>query len=174
MYDKTMFLSQATVDKNTDIATMMFQLNKKLDNVVNYMLVDLVMDSLSEALHLQYSHKTPILADHFSDYCSLYGYKINYNTVQAEIKQYSSLMESIVDVLDYIVDIDNAFSEGINLGMREQNYDYVKFLFDELIGTRKLKKQFILLHDKVEKALEAGNTLQDIDFNYDKFFIPYE
>ena len=57
------------------------------------------------------------------------------------------------------------------MGKSEENEDYVKFINTEIEKIRFYKKQFILFHDKIQKSLECGNTIQDIDFYSSDYII---
>lgn len=180
MYDKKMLLSQRLANKNSDLMNIFFRLNKKLDNFVNYIEVDLNMGKLSSLLHkgnsdsAGYAHYAPLFADLFSDYNSSFSYRSTYDTIQGETKQYSGIMEGIEDVLDLIIDIDNALSDAKKMGKEEDNDDYIKFISNRIKDFRQYKVEFILLNDKVGMSLMDGNTVQDIDYRADDFFIPLE
>jgi len=153
---------------------MYFTLNKKLDNFVNYLLVDLNMDNLSEHLHKMYAHGAAGHADSFSDYNALYSYKSTYNTINGETTQFANIIDGIENILDCLIDIDNGLTDAIKVGEEEDNKDYVKFINDEFIYLRKFKAQFILLNDKIGKAIRVGNTIMDVENNYEKYLIPLE
>ena len=166
-----MLLSQTLADKNSQVMTMYFQLNKKLDNFVNFILVDYSMEKLSEALHKNYAHRAPITADNFSDYNAAYSYRATYGAVEEETVTYGGFLEGVADVLSYLIDIDNALAEARELGVRENNIDYVVFIDEQFKELGAYKKEFVLLYDKAEKYLALGNTLQDIDARYEDFLI---
>ena len=166
-----MFISQTLAEKNSQIMTMYFQLNKKLDNFVNYILVDFSMEKLSEALHKEYAHKAPITADNFSDYNAAFSYRASYGAVEEETQTYAGFLDGVSDVLSYLIDIDNALAEARELGVRENNIDYVVFIDSQFKELGIYKKEFILLYDKAEQYLKLGNTLQDMDARYEDFLI---
>lgn len=170
MYDKKIFLSQKIADKNSELMNLYFKLNKRLDNFVNYIDVELNMNKMSEALHLKYAHYAPIVADHFSDYNSMYSYRSVYSTILSETEDYGSFLEGVEHILELLEDIDIAISSAKQIGTEEENDDYVRFIKDEILELRKFKKQFILIYDKASTALQIGNTLQDID-NYSENYI---
>lgn len=164
MFDKNIFINQEIADKNSEIMDMYFTLNKKLDNLMDYMDIILVMPKMADLVHHKIAHIAPLDADRFRDYNALYGFRTKYNTIDGQYIEFDNLLQGVDSILDYIVDIDNAISEAKQLAEKEDNYDYKKFLNEETVHLRSYIKQFILLHDKVEQYIKVGNTEQDLDF----------
>lgn len=152
---------------------MYFTLNKKLDNLMDYLDIELVMNKLSAEIH-KIAHVAPLDADRFRDYNALYSFRTKYNTIQGQYKDYTNPAEGMGDILSYLADMTNALYDAKAMGKEEENDDYVKFISEEIQKIRSYKKQFILLHDKIQKSLEEGNTVQDIDFNANDFIIGVE
>lgn len=171
MYDKTLFLSKRIAEKNDEIMNLYFQLNKKLDNFVNYIEVDLNMNKMSKELHTKYAHLAPIIADDFSDYNASFSYRSKYSMINGETKEYTDFFDGIDDILNLLTEIDIAFTDAKSIAKEEENDDYKKFISDEVVKLRTFKQQFILISDKATYAVEAGNTLQDIDHNYKDYII---
>ena len=173
MFDKNIFLSQALADKNSELMDAYFTLNKKLDNLMDYLDIELVMSKLSASVH-KIAHKAPLDADRFRDYNALYSYRTKYSTIQGQYKDYENPVEGMADILSYIADMTNMLYDAKSMGKSEENEDYIKFINEEIQKIRYYKKQFILFHDKIQKSLECGNTVQDIDFYSDDYIIEVE
>lgn len=173
MFDNNIFLSQRLADKNSEIMDAYFTLNKKLDNLMDYLDVEQSMNKLSTSIHI-IAHKAPLDADRFRDYNALYSFRTKYGTIQGQYKNYINPLEGITDILSYLVEMTNMLYNAKYMGQTEENYDYVKFINTEIEKIRYYKKQFILFHDKIQKSLESGNTLQDIDFYSNDYIIEDE
>ena len=173
MFDKNIFLSQRLADKNSELMDAYFTLNKKLDNLMDYLDIELVMSKLSASIHL-IAHQAPLDADRFRDYNALYSYRTKYGTIQGQFKDYANPVEGIADILSYLADMTNMLYDAKSMGKSEENEDYVKFINTEIEKIRSYKKQFILFHDKIQKSLECGNTVQDIDFYSSDYIIEVE
>lgn len=170
MFDKNIFFSQELADKNSEIMNMYFTLNKKLDNLMDFLDIEFVMSKLSAHIH-KIAHIAPLDADRFRDYNALYSYRTKYTTIQGQYQNFSNILEGIVEILNYLADMTNTLYDAKLMGRKEENEDYVKFISQEIQHIRYYKKQFILIHDKIQKSLEVGNTIQDIDFRSDDFII---
>ena len=170
MFNKTVFLSERIAIKNSEIMNAYFSLNKELDNLMDYVDIELVMPNFSNHLHL-IAHKAPIDADRFRDYNALYSFRTHYDTIQGEFKDFSDIREGIEYILSFLLDMDNMFAEAKAIAEQEENYDYSRFINGEIIKIREYKKQFILLYDKLEQYAKEGNSLQDFDARCDSFFI---
>lgn len=170
-FNTGLLFSPALASKNNELMNLYFRLNKRLDAFVNYLLVDLNMDNLSEYLHTNYAHGAAGHADSFSDYNAIYSFRSIYNTIPGESGSYENIMDGINDVCDLLVDIDNQLAEAIKLGKEEENMNYINFIYGEYNYLTKFEKQFIMLHDKVSKALACGNSVVDIENNYEKYVL---
>ena len=159
---KEMFISKKIADTNSYIMDMYFTLNKKLDNFMDYLDIELVMNKLSEKIH-KIAHISPLDADRFRDFNALYGFRTIYGTIEGQYEDFGNILEGVYKITMYILDIDNALSDAMELANIEKNDDYRKFISDEIEKLREYKKQFILLYDKIEKSIDVGNTLKDID-----------
>lgn len=169
MFNKEMFISGKIADKNSEIMNAYFTLNKKLDNLMDYVDINCIMPLFSQGLH-KIAHRAPIDADRFRDYNALYSFRTKYTSIEGQYKDFSNPLEGIDDILDYLCDMDNMLAEAKLIAKTEENYDYERFLNKEIVHLRDYKKQFVLLHDKLEQYLKEGNTLQDYDFRADKYF----
>lgn len=168
MYNKSMFISQNIIDMNNLLMDMYFTFNKKMDNFMDYVDINLVMNNLSGALH-KIAHMYPLDADRFRDYNAMYSFRSIYGTIEGQYKNFDNILTGLSEVLEYILDIDNSLTQAKKIGKEEDNPDYCKFISDEVKQLRKYKKQFIFMYDKIQACLTVGNTLQDIDFNYKDF-----
>ena len=173
MYVKEMFFSQRLADKNSQIMDKYFTLNKKLDNFMDYLDIELVMNKFSERVHLL-AHQAPLDADRFRDYNALYSFRTHYNAIEGQYKNFNSILEGISEILDYLADITNDLYDAKNLGEEEDNQDYVQFIWDEIKNVRGYKKVFTLMFDKVEKSLSVGKTIQDIDYHAEDYILEYK
>lgn len=173
MFDKNIFLSQILADKNSELMDAYFTLNKKLDNLMDYLDIELTMSKLSASVH-KIAHKAPLDADRFRDYNALYSYRTKYGSIQGQYKDYSNPVEGMADIINYLADMTNMLYDAKTMGRAEENEDYVKFISTEIEQIRAYKKQFILFHDKIQKSLECGNTIQDIDFYSDDYILEVE
>ena len=169
MFDKGVFISERIADKNSEIMDCYFTLNKKLDNLMDYVDIVCVMPLFSTGLH-KIAHKAPIDADRFRDYNALYSYRTKYRTIEGQYKDFANPLEGIDSILEYLSDMDNIFDEAKNLAKAEENHDYSKFINEEIRAFREYKKQFILLHDKIERYMVEGNSMQDFDFRCEPYF----
>lgn len=170
MFDEDIFLNKTIADKNSEIMNMYFTLNKKLDNLMDYVDIVLIMPNFSEGLHL-IAHKAPLDADRFRDYNALYSFRTKYTEIGSQYKDFSSALGGIDDILDYLSDMDNALAEAKGLAKSQDNYDYSRFIDKEITQLRFYKKQFILLHDKIKQYIVENNTMQDFDYRCRSYFI---
>ena len=69
-----------------------FTLNKKLDNLMDYLDIELTMSKLSASVH-KIAHKVPLDADRFRDYNALYSYRTKYLTIQGQYKDYENKLK---------------------------------------------------------------------------------
>ena len=150
-----------------------FTLNKKLDNLMDYLDIELVMSKLSASIHL-IAHQAPLDADRFRDYNALYSYRTKYGTIQGQYKDYTNPVEGIADILSYLADMTNMLYDAKSMGKSEENDDYVTFMYTEIEQIRTYKKQFIVFHDRLQTAVECGNTIQDIDYYSNDYIIGVE
>lgn len=164
-----MFISEAISEKNSEIMNMYFTLNKKLDNLMDFVDIEWVMPNFSNGLH-KIAHEAPLDADRFRDYNALYSFRTKYNTIEGQFKDFKDPLDGINDILDYIGDIDNSLASAKEIAVREENYDYGKFIDEEYALLRRYKKQFITLNDKLGKYIAEGNTYQDYDYRSEAYF----
>jgi ferritin len=69
----------------------------------------------------------------------------------------------------YASKIQQEIANGINLAMQEGDIDTCEFLRNQIATVREYKDQFVLLYDKCEASIKAGNTWQDIDNRWEDF-----
>lgn len=170
MFDKNIFINEKIADKNSEIMNAYFTLNKKLDNLMDYVGIVFNMHKFSQELH-KVAHKAPIDADRFRDYNALYSFRTKYNTIVGQYTEFANPLEGIDSILEFLADMDNMFAEAKNIAKAEENYDYNKFLSTEIKNFRPYKEQFIILHDQIKSYIANGNTYQDFDFRCEPYFV---
>lgn len=169
MFDKNIFINDKIADKNSEIMNAYFTLNKKLDNLMDFVGIVYNMSKFSKELH-KVAHKAPLDADRFRDYNALYSFRTKYNTITGQYIEFSNPLEGVDSILEFLVDMDNMFAEAKAIAKAEENYDYNKFLSTEIKNFRPYKEQFITLHDQLESYIANGNTYQDFDFRCESYF----
>jgi len=169
MIDKNLLLSETLSKKLSEIMNMYFQLNRILDAGMDFLDVDMNMNKISNYIHLNFAHKAPIDADAFRDRNADNSYRTYYGNIESSDGNYTTPLAFFEYALEYILKIIDAISDGIDFAKSENDEETKQFLMNQFPNIGIYKKQFVLLCDKCEKAIQEGNTWQDIDNRWEDF-----
>lgn len=163
-------LSQSLSNKISEIAQLYFNYNRMLDAGMDYLDIDMNMNMLSEYIHKHIAHKAPLDADAYRDYNASNSKRTDYsNAILGDVGIYNDPLEFFTKALLYSLKIQQEIANGVKLAMEEGDISTCEFLKSQFPVIREYKAQFILLYDKCEAAINAGNTWQDIDNRWEDF-----
>jgi hypothetical protein len=170
--DKNKLLSTALSEKMSELGNLFFNYNRMLDAGMDFMDVDWNMNKLGDYIHKNLAHKAPLDADAFRDYNAKNSRRTNYGVdILGNSAPYEDPMGFFAGALAYCLFIINAVYTGIEMAMAERNCSARVFLEGQLPNLERYKAQFVLLIDKCESSLKAGNTWQDIDNRWEDFVV---
>ena len=147
----------------------MFYLNRIMDRVVSNLSVKFTCVKSSKILHLQFSHKFPLLADMISEIQDNFNVLTDYLDTPTDTTIYNSLLEIFDRVLENVLIANDLITTAISIASDEEDINVKssleKFLADTFI---KYINQAIILRDK---AKLYGDDVLRFDNDIDTFFI---
>jgi len=164
-----MLISPKTNEQLNFIIQKFFGLNRLLDRIVSVMSVDFACVESSKILHIDFSHKFPILADQISEIQDSFNVKTDYLETPRDNSDYSSLLEIFQKVLDAVVEANDLITGAIEICIDEGDYN-VKSSLEAFLANTYIKyiKQAIILRDK---AKLYGDNIIRFDKDLHMFFI---
>lgn len=164
-----MLISPKTNEQLTLIVGQCYKLNRVLDRIISVMSVNFSCVKSSDILHLQFSHKFPLLADFFYDIQSSFNVLTDYPSTIADSSNYSSLEEIFQKVLDEVIELNDLITGCIVICHEESDFNVKSSLENFLANTFiKYIQQSIILRDK---AKLYGEDVLGFDRDIKKFFI---
>jgi ferritin len=169
--NEVMLLSDTLSSKISEIGNLYFNYNRILDAGMDFLDIEMNMNKLSEFIHEKIAHKAPIDADTFRHYNSSKSKRTDYATpILGSSGDYEGDPLKLFSMgYLYASKIQQEIANGINLAMQEGDIDTCEFLRNQIATVREYKDQFVLLYDKCEASIKAGNTWQDIDNRWEDF-----
>lgn len=107
---------------------MYFQANSMLDNIVYALDVDFNMSKFSDFVHIQISHKMPLLADNLNDFGRLRGDRFHRGALLANDRQYMSPLEALQDIDNYFAQIEEQIGRAIDVAINDRMKMWEDFL----------------------------------------------
>ena len=166
--DKDLLETKRLADALSCIMDLYFQLNKKLDNVMDWLDIECNMNKLSAYIH-EIAHTAPLVADHYRDFNAANGRRTLYRPIAGEVKDFTNILEPFEEVLEFIIFIQTEINNALDIAKEEDNIDAYEFLMSEIRVVREYKKQFVLFIDKLSASLNQNMSLQSIDNNWEDY-----
>jgi len=165
----SLLISPKTNEQLNLIIQKMFHLNRILDRLVSVMSVNFSCIKSSKIIHLQFSHKFPLLADQISDIQDNFNVLSDYLETPTDITIYTSLLEMFQRTLDNVLEANDLITGAIEIAIEEGDYN-VEASLKEFLSTTYIKyiQQAIILRDK---AKLYGDNILDFDRDIETFFI---
>jgi phosphomevalonate kinase len=164
-------LSDTLSAKISNIGQLFFNYNRLLDAGMDFLDIDMNMNMMSEYIHKNIAHKAPLDADAFRDYNASKSKRTNYlNPILGSSGDYElDPLKFFSTSYLYAQKIQEEIKSGIEMAMQESDIETCEFLKSQIPNIGKYKAQFVLLYDKCEASINAGNTWQDIDNRWEDF-----
>jgi len=164
-----LLISPKTNEQLTLIVGQCYKLNRIMDRIVSIMDVTFSCVNSSPILHLQWSHKWPLLADFFYDIQSSFNVLTDYPSTPSDSSTYSTLLDIFQKVLDEVLELNDLITGCVVICQEELDIN-VKASLENFLATRYIKyiQQAIILRDK---AKLYGDDVLGFDRDIKKFFI---
>lgn len=164
----TTLISDNLNDKLNLLVTKCFEGNRIMDRGLSVLNVKFVMNKTESILHPKMAHLFPLLADKVSGYQESRNCLTIYGATPLDASDYSAPYDFFSRVLDYMLDLESAIGEVIELSKEEEDYITYSFLLTFASDITKVTKQALLLVDKSEMY---GADLKAFDHNIEDFVI---
>lgn len=116
------FISDEVKKALTGIYGLLFIGNAKCDNMAGQLDVKFVMPNLSHLIHYHLAHEFPVMADVIGDYAAERNEYLPRPNVPAEATDYQNIKVMFEDLLEYMVDLEDAVKEVIAMSTRIGDY----------------------------------------------------
>lgn len=151
----------STLQEVQKLFDMYFQANSMLDNIVYALDIDFNMSKFADFIHIQISHKMPLLADEINDFGRLRGDRFFRGALVANDRQYISALEALGDIRNYFIQIEEQLNHtidvAINDGMKMWEDFLRTFQVDEQAKyTHQIRKFISGLSDYAEDGIVAS------------------
>ena len=166
--DKDLLETKQLADALSGIMDLYFQLNKKLDNIMDWLDIECNMNNLSAYIH-KIAHTAPLVADHYRDFNAANGRRTLYRPIAGEVKDFTNILEPFDEVVNFLIFIQTEINNAMDIAKEDDNIDAYEFLLSEVKVVREYKKQFVLFVDKLSAALNQNMSLQSIDHNWEDY-----
>ena len=163
-----MLISENTKKALFKISKKCFQMNRMWDRNVSVLSVDFAMVKASNILHLRFAHKFPLLADKVSEILDAFNEKVDYLVTDADVSNYSTIMELFQNALDEMMSLNSMVKEGIKLAEEADDLNVKVMLEQFMLSLTPYINQSIILRDK---AKLYNTSVALYDHNIDSFFL---
>lgn len=143
-----------------EMSRRFFWMNKKLDRMKSVMTVNMVMPTLANFMHLELSHKYPLLADEVNDIQEMFNYDANYLGVEGATEDYSSMVELSQVLLKWTEETNNQLNELIKISFEEGDFNVYWLLGKLSTEYSKYVENAILINDK---SVQYGDDIKALD-----------
>lgn len=152
-------IHERTLKAMDEMSKRFFWMNKKIDRMKSVMTVKFVMPQLAEFIHLELSHKYPLLADEVNDVQEMFNYDANYLGVEGATEDYSSIIEMMNVLCKWTEETNTMINELISIAQEEKDFNvywkigHLSVKYSDYVANAILLRDMAMLYDGNDHAM---------------------